>query len=97
MKRLFITLFTFSFSLFTIYGFAQKHGQALLDSLVAQLPKAKEDKNKVNLYDKIILEYLEIGSYDGLQYEKPATDALTLPTAPNKFGPTLLPPPLSAL
>ena len=74
MKKPFLILIAAGFLLITFDCWSQKQGRALLDSLIAEVPKAKEDKNKVSLYDKIILEYIEISSYDGLQYEKPATE-----------------------
>ena len=48
--------------------FAQKQGQALLDSLLAELPKAKEDTNKVNLLSKISDEYSDIKPSQGVIY-----------------------------
>ncbi|MDZ4756535.1 MAG: hypothetical protein SGJ10_00165, partial [Bacteroidota bacterium] len=39
---------------------AQKEGQALIDSLLVQLPKAKEDTNKVKMLNGISFNYYSI-------------------------------------
>ncbi len=48
---------------------------SLLDSLLAELPKAAEDTNKVNLITKISSEHINNNSDEGLKY---ALQALTL-------------------
>ena len=64
----------FAATLLTNASFSQKQGQALIDSLLAELPGAKEDSNKVRLYIDIIAGHVDISSYEGLKYEKPASD-----------------------
>jgi class 3 adenylate cyclase len=48
--------------------FAQKQGQAKIDSLLKELPKAKEDTNKVKLLDDLSYEYYTINPDDGIKY-----------------------------
>ena len=50
MKLLFILIFIL---LNTTNIFAQLQGQALIDSLLKELPKMKEDTNAVNLLDDL--------------------------------------------
>ena len=45
-------------------SFAQKQGKAIIDSLIAVLPKEKEDTNKVNAYIKLFGEYIKFGDKD---------------------------------
>lgn len=47
---------------------AQKKGQELLDSLVAELPAAKEDTNKVKLLNRITQQYISINPKEGFRY-----------------------------
>ncbi|HTE11019.1 MAG TPA: hypothetical protein VK645_08615, partial [Chitinophagaceae bacterium] len=53
MKQLLILLFLFSCD----QSFAQKKGQALIDSLDAELPKMKEDSFKAKIYNRIAQTY----------------------------------------
>ena len=45
-----------------------KQGQAYIDSLVAELPKMKEDTNAVNLINSITYEYNNINPNEGLKW-----------------------------
>ena len=60
---LFILLLLSSFS-----SVAQKVDQPLIDSLLTELPKAKEDTNKVRLLDKLSFTYSNINPAEGLRY-----------------------------
>lgn len=51
MKKILFSLVIFN--LFQQLSFAQKYGQARVDSLLAEIPKAKEDTNKVNLLNEV--------------------------------------------
>jgi tetratricopeptide (TPR) repeat protein len=56
-------------NLIQLHSFAQKQGQALIDSLLLELPKAKEDTNKVKILTKLCNNFQLIGEYDkGLKY-----------------------------
>lgn len=49
--------------------YAQKQGQGRIDSLLAELPRVKEDTGKVNLLNNLCWEYYSTGSYEaGLKY-----------------------------
>lgn len=61
--------------------FAQLEGRALLDSLVARLPEAKEDTNKVKLLSLISTGYRTIDPDAGIKYGK---QQLELATAMNQ-------------
>ncbi len=65
MKKLFllIALFTINYSLF-----AQLQGQEKIDSLLKELPKAKNDTNKVNLLKDLSFEYHRINPDKGLEF-----------------------------
>lgn len=47
---------------------AQKSGQEKIDSLLAELPSAKEDTNKVNLLNQLSSQHYTINSSKGLEY-----------------------------
>lgn len=47
---------------------SQKSGRALIDSLLIELPKAKEDTNKVKLLDNLSFNYSVIAPDSGLAY-----------------------------
>ena len=47
---------------------AQKQGQAKIDSLLQELPKAKEDTNKVNLLGALSFKYYPINPDEGIKY-----------------------------
>ena len=69
-------LFTFLLLLALSPAFAQpKTGQARLDSLLAELPRAKPDTNRVNLLSAITREYYYSKSSEGINY---ASQALAL-------------------
>lgn len=63
MKKNTFLLFLLSFS-FAISCLAQTHGQARIDSLLAQLPKTKEDTDKILLLLKVS------GLYDNINLDK---------------------------
>lgn len=47
---------------------AQQRSNAVIDSLVAQLPKVKQDTNKVNLLAKLALELQDLNPEKGIKY-----------------------------
>ena len=47
---------------------AQKQGQPLIDSLLLELPKAKEDTNKVHILYEISFAFLNIDPDSGIMY-----------------------------
>jgi len=49
-------------------GYAQLQGQPLIDSLLKELPKQKEDTNKVKLLNDMAFEYLEINPDEAIKY-----------------------------
>lgn len=51
-------------------SFAQKQGQPLIDSLLSELPKAKEDTNKILLLNDLTFEYYAINPDEGIKYGK---------------------------
>jgi len=68
MKKLFLSfLITL---LFLSTSFAQKRGQLRLDSLLSELPKAKEDTSKVKLLVDISFTYNSIAPDEGIKYGK---------------------------
>ena len=64
LKFLLIVLLTLSAG--CIY--AQKQGQPLIDSLLKELPKAKEDTNKVKLLNNLSFSYYSINPDEGIKY-----------------------------
>ncbi len=69
MKQIIIILLTINCSLLTVHCSAQKlEGQALLDSMLAELPTAKEDTNKVNLLNDLSWDYAQINPDEGIKY-----------------------------
>jgi hypothetical protein len=78
MKKLAIPcLFFIYFFLQSTFILAQKQGQALIDSLLTILPKAKEDTSKVNLLNLISYNYSGVHNKKIMVY---ATQALQLAT-----------------
>jgi len=65
MKLFFLIILLFPLSLF-----AQKQGQALVDSMLKQLPQLKEDTNKVKLFGSISFEYRKFNPDEGIKYGK---------------------------
>jgi len=60
-------------------AFAQLQGRALIDSLLAILPAAKEDTNKVNILNKVCAGYYAINPEEAIKYgEKALTLAQSL-------------------
>jgi len=51
-------------------GHAEKQGQALIDSLVKELPNAKTDTGKILLINRISFLYNTIDAYKGIEYAK---------------------------
>ncbi len=49
-------------------SFAQKQGQEKIDSLLAELPNAKEDTNKVKTMNELSLSYYFVNPEKGLEY-----------------------------
>jgi outer membrane protein OmpA-like peptidoglycan-associated protein len=66
-----ILLLIFSF---TINLTAQKQGQDLVDSLLAELPKTIDDTNKVNLLAEIAFNLNFLSPESGLEYAKQGLD-----------------------
>lgn len=71
MKKLLIILLAFSPQLL----YAQKTGQQLIDSLLRAVPAAKDDTNKVRLFNMLAHEYYSIDAVQGIRY---ASEALKL-------------------
>ena len=62
-------LLLFILNLISTFFFAQKKGQARIDSLLSELPKAKEDTNKVKILNNLCVLYKDIDEYDnGYKY-----------------------------
>ena len=53
---------------FCLQVFSQKKGQALLDSMLSELPKAGEDTNKIKLLAGISQLYISINPREGFHY-----------------------------
>lgn len=68
MKRI---IFLVAFHLLCLQSFSQKKGQELLDSMIEELPRAKDDTNKVNLLVQISRLYTTINPKEGFQYAEP--------------------------
>ena len=75
MKK--ILLIVIAGMLFHCHCYAQNKDKDLVDSLVAKLPRMKEDTAKVNLYIKIINAYLYYDPNEGLAYQSAALDLAT--------------------
>lgn len=67
MQRLLILLLI---ALATSQAYAQRQGQPLIDSLLARLPKEKEDTNKVILLNDLGLMYYSINPDEGIKFGK---------------------------
>ncbi|MFC2130033.1 tetratricopeptide repeat protein [Bacteroidota bacterium] len=61
-------LYLIIFSVISNITIAQKQGQELIDSLLKELPKAKEDTNKVNLLSKISFQLWGINPDKGITF-----------------------------
>ena len=72
MKKsiLLFTLLLFPF----LKAFSQIRGQPVIDSLLVELPKVKEDTNKVNILSSISYNYPYINPDEGLKYGKQALE-----------------------
>jgi len=57
--------------------FAQKKGQALIDSMLKELPKLKEDTNKVNMLNAISFGSNSINPDEGIKYGQQALELAT--------------------
>ena len=64
--------FTISFSILTFCEAQSKQGQARIDSLLAQLPKAADDTNKVNLLVDLSFTYVSTNPDEGISIGKVA-------------------------
>jgi len=67
-------LFLATIILVTLHANCQKQGQARIDSLLTQLPKAKDDTNKVNLLNDISFTYYYIKPDEGIKFGKQALE-----------------------
>lgn len=65
MKKIFLLLAIVS--VLNIYA-QKRHGQDLVDSLLLELPKVKQDTNKVNLLNAIAREYTNLHDEKGKKY-----------------------------
>jgi signal transduction histidine kinase len=61
-------IFLLAVHLLCLQSFSQKKGQELLDSMIQELPRTKEDTNKVNLLVQISRLYTTIHPKEGFQY-----------------------------
>ena len=57
--------------------YAQKQGQALIDSLLLELPKQKEDTNKVDMLASMSFIYYNISPDEGIKYGQKAVELAT--------------------
>ncbi len=73
MKQLIVLLLV----LFPLSIFAQKQGQPLLDSLQKELPKLKDDTNKVKSLYNISLNYKGINEENGISYGEQGIELAT--------------------
>jgi signal transduction histidine kinase/FixJ family two-component response regulator/HPt (histidine-containing phosphotransfer) domain-containing protein len=55
-------------SMIAIHALAQKQGQARIDSLLQQLPRSKEDTNKIKLMNDLSFTYRTINSDEGIKF-----------------------------
>lgn len=62
----------FLFILFPLLSFSQKEGKALIDSLLIELPKLKEDTLKVTTLNELSIAYKGYNSNQGLIYGQKA-------------------------
>ncbi len=76
MKRYFLICIVFVYSLVGANG-QPLQGQARLDSLLAELPKAKKDTHKVKLLNDISWEYCFIAPDTGVKYGELGLDLAT--------------------
>ena len=60
-------IFFIAISMIAIHAFAQKQGQPRIDSLLQQLPKSKEDTNKVKLLNDLSYTYRTINADEGIK------------------------------
>ena len=65
---LFLLFLTIHFSFLTLCEAQEKQGQARIDSLLTQLPEAREDSNKVILLNDLGFTYNSINPDEGLKY-----------------------------
>jgi len=61
-----------------VSGFAQKEGQAFIDSLLRVLPKVTEDTNKVKLLNNLSFAYYAINTDEGVKYGQQALELATM-------------------
>ncbi|GAB5466655.1 MAG: hypothetical protein Kapaf2KO_20910 [Candidatus Kapaibacteriales bacterium] len=66
MKNLLLTLTIVIFA--ALPSLSQLQGQALIDSLEAELPKAKGDTNHVKLLNKLSYQYSRVKPSEGIEY-----------------------------
>ncbi|HEY6978975.1 MAG TPA: tetratricopeptide repeat protein [Chitinophagaceae bacterium] len=69
MRKLFVLIII---TVCSMQSQAQLQGQPLIDSLLSQLPQAKEDTNKVMLLNDLSLTYYSINPEEGLKFGKQA-------------------------
>ena len=55
-------------SMIAMHAFPQKQGQARIDSLLQQLPKSKEDTNKVKLLNDLSFTYCYVNPDEGIKF-----------------------------
>ncbi len=68
MKKIFLFILTLHYTFFSVQCRAQKQGQTLIDSLLKELPRQKEDTNKVKLLTNISGYYPTISPDEGIKF-----------------------------
>ncbi|HMI07434.1 MAG TPA: tetratricopeptide repeat-containing sensor histidine kinase [Flavobacterium sp.] len=70
MKKLLLLLVL----LLPLFSFSQKEGQELIDSLMTELPKMREDTTKVNAFNDLCQSYQYIDPIAGIKYGQQGLD-----------------------
>lgn len=73
MKKTISTSLTLLYALAHIF-YSQKNEQVYIDSLLHEIQLAKSDTQKVYLYNRILLTYVNFKNAEGLKYEQPALE-----------------------
>jgi len=68
------TIFTLLIFFLPFISYGKKSGQALIDSLRIELPRAKEDTSKVTILNRISFTYADIDPDTGLKYATQGMD-----------------------
>ena len=70
ISYIYILIIFSAINLVTNTVFAQKQGQALIDSLIAELKLARDDTNKVTMLRRLSFKYSTINPNEGIKYAK---------------------------